>query len=271
MKDIDFIKLLLTKDQLNAIQIMNLDHFDSIQKECLDIINTKPATTVLSDKRDYYSQDDEIIFAKDHTKLYDQLVGGYRSYQMFRPEPGWADQYGILKEEYQYQDWKFWFQEEYPYLANLLKTLPSCCNFCIGGLLPKSRLIVHRESTVKYFKNQPTMICRFHVPLMTNNDCYNYIGKGYFHLNEGVVYFFNIGSAHDGQNNSEYPRYHLSFDLILTENVLKMLKNGSILNPFEEITLPINPNRDVKNSVLLEDQEGSKIKLWSDNLFIGYI
>lgn len=235
----------------SGIYVLNLgklNNFDAIKEEALEIIKTKPGTTILErDDGSFYRDDDYIIKAEDHKKLYDQLHGGYRSFQLLRPEPGWTDIYYGLSSDTDYNQWKFWAEDTYPNIAKSLKSYPSCFNCCIGGFLPHSRFTIHREPIIKQYHDKWFMICRFHIPLTTNSKCSNYIGDGLYHFDEGNMYFFNVAGKHDGRNESDVPRYHLVYDLILTEQVINMLKNAETVLPNQKINLEVNPNRDVKS------------------------
>lgn len=249
---------------VNVLELGYFDNFDAIKKEALDIIENKQATTILAaDDINYYREDDYIINAKDHKKLYDQLKGGYRSFQLLRPEPGWTDIYHGLSPDADHSKWKFWAANEYPNIENSFKQFPSCFNCCIGGFLPHSMFTVHREPIIKMYQNKWLMICRLHVPLTTNDKCSNYVGDGYYHFEEGKMYFFNLASKHDGKNESNVPRYHLVYDLVLTEKVIGLLESGKPLNPKVRINLEVNPNRDVKSN--FED-----IYVYKENPFKGF-
>jgi hypothetical protein len=64
----------------------------------------------------------------------------------------------------------------------------------------------------------PSYICRYHIPLITNKDCMigsyngNYITKTHFPA-DGRVYFLNTGKKHWAENFSNKPRIHLLIDV----------------------------------------------------------
>lgn len=247
-----FVQNLLNAQNDNGINVLNLgkiNNFESIKDEISNIINNKSGTLILEKgDKEFYRDDDDIIKVSDHIKLHDQLYGGCRSFQLLRPEPGWHEIYNGLSSDVDYNQWKFWAGDEYPNLFKFIKSLTSCYNCCINGFLPHSKFTVHREPIVKKFRNKWVMICRFHIPILTNNKCLNYVGDGLYHFEEGYNYFFNVAAKHDGRNDSDLPRYHLLYDLILTEKVIDMLRSATTVFPNMMIDLEVNPNRNVKSS-----------------------
>lgn len=64
----------------------------------------------------------------------------------------------------------------------------------------------------------PTYICRYHVPIITNPGVNMYMKRNgeviKFHMPaDGRVYFFNTGILHWVENNSNQPRLHLIIDV----------------------------------------------------------
>lgn len=241
---------------INVLELGKVDDFELLKYEVSDIISTKSGSLVLEKgDKNFYREDDDIIPVGDDKKLYDQLHGGCRSFQLLRPSPGWHEDYSGLSPDADYTKWKFWDGDNYPALSKLIKSLPSCYNFCINGFLPHSKFTVHREPIIKRFRDKWVMICRFHIPVLTNDKCFNYVGDGLYHFKEGYKYLFNIAAKHDGRNESDKARYHILYDVIITEQVIDMLKNGTIISPDIAMDLEVNPNRDVKTPRFPEPPE----------------
>jgi hypothetical protein len=69
-----------------------------------------------------------------------------------------------------------------------------------------------------HFDYDPSHVCRFHIPVLTNPDVKMYVERlGVVHEQhlpaDGRVYFFNAGFKHWVKNNSSLPRLHLIIDV----------------------------------------------------------
>jgi len=54
---------------------------------------------------------------------------------------------------------------------------------------------------------------RYHIPIMTNQDCTNTFGGTTEHLERGIMYQVDNDRVHSAINNGDTPRVHLIFDI----------------------------------------------------------
>ena len=94
--------------------------------------------------------------------------------------------------------------------------------FRVSGMMPHSGLSLHEEWIVG---DERTRL-RFHVPVFTNEQASVVLDEKRFWLREGYLYYFNFGCAHSAENEGQSARYHLLFDMWLSdwvfENVLDL-------------------------------------------------
>jgi Aspartyl/Asparaginyl beta-hydroxylase len=86
-------------------------------------------------------------------------------------------------------------------------------NLRLNGLLPDSGLSPHEEFIV----HGDRLRLRFHLPIFTSDTATVVLDEERFHLQPGLVYYFNNGCVHAAENAGREERYHLLWDLFLDE------------------------------------------------------
>lgn len=103
---------------------------------------------------------------------------------------------------------------EYASLQRFFNAFQSrALNFRLNGLMPKSGLSPHEENIVHGEK----LRVRLHLPIITNPQAQVMLDGEQFHLQPGIVYFFNNGCVHGAGNDGEKARYHLVWDMFFDE------------------------------------------------------
>ena len=75
----------------------------------------------------------------------------------------------------------------------------------------------------------PSYVTRFHIPILTNEECLMCTIKGNTHFPaDGKVYFFNTGIKHWVENNSKFPRIHLIIDVHDQRDLVNLTEINSI-------------------------------------------
>lgn len=76
----------------------------------------------------------------------------------------------------------------------------------------------------------PSYICRFHIPIITNNKCTLTIHETDGSINtchmpaDGRVFFLNAGKKHSAENDSDLPRLHLIVDVHGQETIKQLVE-----------------------------------------------
>src|SRR5260370_31918951 len=94
-------------------------------------------------------------------------------------------------------------------------------NLRLNGLMPGSGLNPHEEGIV----NGDKVVCRFHLPLFTSEQCSMLLDEENFYFRPGIVYFFNKGCVHGARNESTDVRYHLVWDMWLDQWIYDTIFN----------------------------------------------
>lgn len=113
---------------------------------------------------------------------------------------------------------------------------PSVASFrlnLIGGL---SSLHPHREQVVipgtdagKY-----AVRVRFHLPMITSEECRVQLNSQLYHLERGTLYYFNNGAVHGAVNHGSTNRMHLVWDAVLDKRVYDQYFNPQSPPSFAE-------------------------------------
>jgi len=90
-------------------------------------------------------------------------------------------------------------------------------NFRVNGLMHDAGLSPHEEFVV----HGDNLRLRMHLPILTNDGATLVLDDERFHLEPGVVYYFNNGCVHGAENLGQEPRYHLVFDMFLDHWIWK--------------------------------------------------
>lgn len=154
---------------------------------------------------------------------------------------------------------KFHQSKEFPYLAELIESMPGLLNMRINVMGPKSGLSQHKEDIffTHTVTKKPALRVRFHIPIETNPLVSMFLQGENYHFHEGGVFFFHNGCVHAAaNNNAEESRTHLVFDLLLTEKTFKQMftqeTNVHFLQPVQNQKIkpysltPINPNYKIQ-------------------------
>ena len=119
----------------------------------------------------------------------------------------------------------------YPALADFIRCFPHCLNFRLNVLGAHSGLRAHEEHvTLRLKSGKVGLRARFHLPLRTNDQAEVMLDGRYYHLSEGIVYFFNNGCAHSAKNPRPRQRLHLVWDMLMTSQALHFMFGESKLH-----------------------------------------
>jgi hypothetical protein len=111
----------------------------------------------------------------------------------------------------------FHHASRYPLLARFVGLFPHCLGFRLNLLGPGARLSPHEEHvTLRTRAGAVALRARFHLPVRTNAEAEVALDGEVFHLEEGLVHFFNNGCVHDARNAGAEERLHLVWDMLLT-------------------------------------------------------
>ncbi len=130
-----------------------------------------------------------------------------------------------------------WFHhpEDYPTLARFIELLPGVTNMRLNGMPPGGGLSPHEEHVVRREGRAYYLRARFHLPIATNPDALVLLDGQWFHLDEGHVYFFNNGCIHSAMNNGATQRYHLVWDMTMSEDVVEYMFGTASHGPLERV------------------------------------
>ena len=94
---------------------------------------------------------------------------------------------------------------------------PGATSFRLNLIGKRSSLSPHRERVVITTPEvgQYEVRVRFHLPLITNEDCHVQLNGKLYQLEKGTLYYFNNGSVHRAINSSSISRIHLVWDAVL--------------------------------------------------------
>jgi hypothetical protein len=85
--------------------------------------------------------------------------------------------------------------------------------FRLHALFPGANVKSHEEWLVR-----DDLVClRFILPLVTNERATMVVDEERFHLEPGIVYYFNKGCVHTAENCGDAPRYHFVWDMWLDQ------------------------------------------------------
>ncbi len=94
---------------------------------------------------------------------------------------------------------------------------PGATSFRLNLIGKRSSLSPHRERIVIACPegDEYEVRVRFHLPLITNEDCHVQLNGKLYQLEKGTLYYFNNGSVHRAINSSSISRIHLVWDAVL--------------------------------------------------------
>jgi hypothetical protein len=130
----------------------------------------------------------------------------------------------------------FHHAEEFPTLAQLIRAFPHATNMRLNGMGKKSGLSPHDENVVHWCgPGRPRdffVRARFHLPIQTNPGAHLLMGGEKFHFEERRIYFFHNGTVHSANNEGDTYRYHLVWDMLLTQQTYEQMFLGLHPAPF---------------------------------------
>lgn len=125
----------------------------------------------------------------------------------------------------------FHYPEEYPTINQFILAFPGLRNMRLNGMGEKSGLSPHEEHIVyKDTYGNRIIRARFHLPITTNENVEMLIGDKLYRYEEGIVYFFNNGAVHSANNKGAEYRFHLVFDILMSEKAANMMF-GDVIRP----------------------------------------
>jgi hypothetical protein len=251
---------------IKCLKLLKIDNFEELKQEVLQIISNKPASVIgdLTNREGHYLDIDEIT--PYHPKVRKIVDGAWRAYRLYRTSPGWLENEPYLDANLDYNSLEFFYGDEFPQIKNLIDKFKNKFIVNLSGLLPNTALIPHNEPMTRYWKDKPSLVFRFHIPIIENPDSYFWFNKEKFYFEPGYIYLFNFGTIHSAYNNSNYSRYNLIVDCLANNGLSHFFENATIPKCFGTEDLIID-NDNLRPSLLSdEDRDHTKIFKWDDKL-----
>lgn len=114
------------------------------------------------------------------------------------------------------QDQLLLLDDIYPIVDTVLQLFPDRkpVRGEVVNLMPGRRLDLHVDI---YWVHKHSK--RVHVPIYTNDDCFQIFENREVHLETGNIYEINNRILHSARNSGTEPRFHLILDLMLQEDI----------------------------------------------------
>lgn len=189
------------------------DHFmDALRDECSRVVLQHPPSNVNHD---------------DHITNWTKPTGEVRQWSLFN-RSGRTDDTSADFDYFNLDIKKP--PKGFDAIATLIRSIPDLVNLRLNGLGPDSALSPHEEHLPLRMGSQYVgMRCRFHIPLVTNDEAWMLADEQITNFEEGRLYAFNNGCVHAAGNTDPRDwRYHLVFDCLMTERLYRTL-----LDPLE--------------------------------------
>jgi hypothetical protein len=136
---------------------------------------------------------------------------------------------------------KFHYDKEYPIINAFINFFPNITNMKLLALGPHSGLYPHEAHIIAEQNNKRFLILRFHLPIMTNPYSEMLLDNEFYNFKQQYIYFFNEGCIHSAYNGGSNFRYHLSWDMHLTDEVYQLMFSN---DPFENEMLQKISSKD---------------------------
>lgn len=119
---------------------------------------------------------------------------------------------------------KFHHGARYPALGEFISKFPHAFNMRLNGMGPSGGLSKHKEHLYVYQDARCYQLrARFHLPVETNPSAEMYLDGDYYHFEAGTVFLFNNGCIHSAMNGGSSFRFHLVWDMLLTEESIRQM------------------------------------------------
>lgn len=128
---------------------------------------------------------------------------------------------------------RFHYPQIYPTLAEFVDAFPHAYNMRLIGMGRQGSLPAHEEHIIaRGPKGTYILGARFHLPVFTNDEAEIVLDGEFYHFDAGSIYFFNKGCVHSASNHGASTRYHVVWDMLLTERTAETMFFGIHPIPF---------------------------------------
>lgn len=206
-----------------SLFINSVSNFDDLKHDCLQLVADNTPSNVTD---------------KNHRTNWTNPYGEAKQWSLWN-DSGLFDETKSINLNNKIER-KFHYAEKYPVLNKFINDWPDKINVRINLLGPDSGLNQHEEQILHNHNDEIVIRIRFHLPLVTNENCYVFLDGEVYNYKEGNIYFFNNGCVHGAINESKIDRYHLVWDCVLTKRTLSILEAGKLHTSSK--TLSIDPD-----------------------------
>lgn len=205
------------------------------------------------------------VHDKDHPSNWTRPTGKAIQFSLFNESGDFADSSGIGSIATKGK--RFHHATTYPALADFIAMFPHLINMRLNGLGANSGLAPHKVNSSWWQGRRWYFTVRFHLPIVTNPQALVLLDGDLFHFQPGRVYFFHNGCIHSAYNGGETERFHLIWDMLLTqETVDRMFGDESypplMRTPGESRAVPVVKSVEVDEfEVLAARQHYERLRL----------
>lgn len=128
---------------------------------------------------------------------------------------------------------RFHHENDYPAMARFVELFKPLWMMgmrlnCLG---PGSALSPHEEHVVHGHGDKVYVRARFHLPVESNAECEQMLDWDRYRMRTGEIYFFNNGCIHASRNYGNTPRYHLVWDIPMSQRAYEAMFCGGLGGP----------------------------------------
>lgn len=131
------------------------------------------------------------------------------------------------------EDKRFHHAAAYPTLAAFIALFPHATNMRLLGLGPNGGLSPHKVNSSWRKGRSWYFTARFHLPVVTNPQALVLLDGDLFHFQAGRVYFFHNGCVHSAYNGGDTDRFHLVWDMLMTQETIDLMFGNDSYPPLE--------------------------------------
>jgi len=154
---------------------------------------------------------------------------------------------------------------DYPALAAFIALFPHATSMRLLGMGPNGGLHPHKVNSSWRKGRHWYFTARFHLPIMTNPEALILLDGDPFHFQEGRVYFFHNGCIHSAYNGGETNRFHLVWDMLMTQETIDLMFGDDSYPPLERT--PSNSREvPVVKSVTMDEYDVLAAKSYYERL-----